>query len=274
MDRSLVWLASYPKSGNTWLRAFMGNYFFAHDRPMPLEDVKRVSSGDSSGPHYTEITGKAPADLTPSEQMRARLTVLRRIAGQAPMSLVKTHAANAAVTGVPLIPPALTRLAIHVVRDPRDVLVSYADHFGQTLEEAAGTMARPTARLLASDRVVAQYPGGWSQHTASWADARGFPVLCLRYEDMTADPERAFARVVEAMGAPLDRVALREAIERSSFRSLAAMEAEGGFSEASPNSARFFRQGRAGGWRETVPGPLAKRVRANHRAMMRRFGYA
>ena len=63
-SRTIVWLASYPKSGNTWLRAFLANYLFEGDGPASFEAVQRVSRGDSSGPAYAELSGRDPRELT------------------------------------------------------------------------------------------------------------------------------------------------------------------------------------------------------------------
>ncbi len=272
-NRSLIWLSSYPKSGNTWLRAFLGNYFFNHDGPMPLAMLKQISSGDSSGTHYSEITKKPAEKLTTAEQMQARQVVLSRIAGQAPMSLIKTHNANRMEAALPLIPEALTQLALYVIRDPRDVVISYADHFGLSFEDAAQALNDSSNGTPAGQKIVAQFMDSWSGHVRSWVDATDINVCTIRYEDMTADPETAFAKIVKSMGAPLDKATLKRAIKYASFDSLSKMEAKGGFEERSGAQERFFRKGRAGQWRDTLPEPIAARILADHGEVMARFGY-
>jgi hypothetical protein len=272
--RTIVWLASYPKSGNTWLRAFLANYLFEFDGPASFEAVQRISTGDASGPAYAELSGRDPRRLTLPEYVETRRRHLARIAnGGAPVNFVKTHAPNGRVGGAALIPAGLTRQAIHLVRHPLDLLVSYADHWGIGLAAAARQIADAKNAVPATARSAVQFLGSWSGHVASWTGARDFPVMTLRYEDMMADSERAFTAVLRHIGAPVDGAVLARAIDAASFRRLAAMETAGGFPERGPMQKRFFREGRIGQWHDAVPEAVAQRVIRDHRAAMQRLGY-
>ncbi len=272
--RTLVWLASYPKSGNTWLRAFLANYLLAGDGPASFEAVQRISTGNSSGPAYAELSGRDPQELTLQEYLETRRRHLLRIAtGGGAVNFVKTHAPNARFGGVRLIPAELTRQAIHLVRHPLDLLVSYADHWGIGLAEAARRIGDAKNAVPATPKSAAQFLGSWSDHVDSWTSARDLRVLTVRYEDMLADPPRAFAAILRHIGAPVDRGVLARAIEAASFPQLVAMETAGGFPERGPAQARFFRQGRTGQWRDVVPEAVAERVIRAHRPVMKRLRY-
>lgn len=272
--RTIVWLASYPKSGNTWLRAFLANYLFAFDGPASFEAVQRVSTGDSSGPAYAELSGRDPRKLTVPEYLETRRRHLSRIASSgAPVNFVKTHAPNICIGGSGLIPAELTRQAIYLVRHPLDLLVSYADHWGIGMAAAARQIADRKNAVAATPRSAIQFLGNWSEHVTSWTAARDFPVLTLRYEDMTADPKRAFTAVLRHIGAPVDGPVLARAIEAASFPQLVAMETAGGFPERGPMQKRFFRAGRTSQWHDAVPEAIAQRVIRDHRAVMKRLGY-
>jgi hypothetical protein len=272
--RTIVWLASYPKSGNTWLRAFLANYLFEFDGPASFEAVQRVSSGDVPGAAYAELSGRDPRRLTLPEYLDTRRRHLARIAtGGAPVHFVKTHAPNDRLGGAALIPAELTRQAIYLVRHPLDLLVSYADHWRVGMAAAARQIADPKNAVPATARSAFQFLGNWSAHVASWTGARDFPVLTLRYEDMTQDPARAFTGVLRHIGAPVDGAVLARAIEAASFRRLAAMEMAGGFPERGPMQKRFFREGRTGQWHDAVPETVSQRVIRDHRAAMQRLGY-
>ncbi len=272
--RTIVWLASYPKSGNTWLRAFLANYLFEGDGPASFAAVQRVSSGDCSGPSYAELSGRDPRALTLPQYLDTRGRHLRRIATNgAPVNLVKTHVANARIGGAWLIPAELTRQAIYLVRHPLDMLVSYADHWGIGLAEAARQIADPKNAIAPGEKTAAQFLGDWSGHVTGWTRARDFRVLTLRYEDLATDPEAAFTAVLRHIGAPVDRAVLARAIEAASFPVLAAMETAGGFPERGPAQQRFFREGRTGQWQDTVPDEIADRVTRDHRTVMKRLKY-
>ncbi len=236
--------------------------------------MHRISRGDSSGEEYAELSGRDPRELTMPEYLETRRRFLRRIATRGdPAYFVKTHSANRRINGVSLIPPELTRQAIYLVRHPLDMLVSYADHWGISLAKAARQIASPGNVVAAHPKMAAQFLGTWSEHVESWMGARDFPVLTLRYEDMLADPQRAFIAVLRHLGAPIDRDVLARAVEAASFPRLVAMETAGGFAERGPAQQRFFREGRAGQWRDAVPDEIAHQVTRDHRAVMKRLGY-
>ncbi|MEM7508029.1 MAG: sulfotransferase domain-containing protein [Pseudomonadota bacterium] len=273
MPKTLIWLASYPKSGNTWLRAFLANYFMQSDGPIPLDKIRHVSFGDSAAEPHLRGTPFNQYNLPSGQLLQLRNRWLLEISHRGAFNFVKTHNAHARLAQGWWIPAALTQTAIHIVRDPRDVLLSYADHWGIGLQDAASQMANPENKIPPNPKSVMQFLSSWSKHTESWMKTRDFRVLTVKYEDMLAEPEATFSKILEHIGAPLDQTVLRQAIDRASFRQLAADEAANGFSESGTKQKKFFRQGKAGCWHQSLPPDLADRIAANHRRVMKQLGY-
>ena len=271
--RTLAWLASYPKSGNTWLRAFLANYFIDSPEPVSINEMQKISFGDSSAPSYAELGGRDPMLLAPEQLAVLREQHLARVSNNAPVNFVKTHNANIRIGGRLMIPPRLTRAAVYILRDPRDMILSYADHFGLEPSAAASAIASTGNRIPANPRTVTQFLGSWSDHVRGWTRAKGFPVLVLRYEDMLEDASAAFAKVLRLIGAPVDAGILDQATRFASFEVLAAQEAAQGFREKGSIQAQFFRKGTAGQWREALAPEVAARLEADHGDQMRRHGY-
>jgi hypothetical protein len=113
----------------------------------------------------------------------------------------------------------------------------------------------------------------WSSHVLSWVHAPGLRVHVVRYEDLLADPSLHFAAAARFLGLPADEASLRRAIEASRFEELAGQEANKGFRERPRQAAKFFRSGRAGGWREELSAAQVARLVDAHEPVMRRFGY-
>jgi hypothetical protein len=272
--KSLVWLASYPKSGNTWLRAFLANYFIRSDAPLPFEQIQRVSHGDSGAPPLQQMAGgRDPRLMTPQQLIPLRTARLAEIARLGEVNFVKTHNAHIRIGSGWLIPAALTKAAIYVIRDPRDMLLSYADHWGVTPEAAVGQIANKNNSIAPNPKTVRQFISSWTENVKSWTRARDIRVLTIRYEDMLTDPHDVFTRVVRHVGAPFDAEALDLAIRHSSFDTLRQIEADQGFSEKGMAQERFFRKGEAGQWQATLDPALARRIEADHGPTMKRFGY-
>ena len=272
--KNLLWLASYPKSGNTWTRVFLANYLFNAKVPVPINQVHRLGMGDAVAEIYRRVArGKFdPRDVKAA--LTLRHPVLRGIAANgADVNFVKTHARRARIGGVELIPPELTRAAVYILRDPHDVVLSYARHYGGTPEQAVAAMAREDHIVLGEAGSAAQFVGTWSAHVTSWTRTRRFPVVVLRYEDLKADPAAGFSRILELIGVPVEAERLERAIRFSSFEEMQRQEAAHGFIERSPRAERFFARGESGRGREELAPALAERLAADHGPVMQEFGY-
>jgi len=234
--KSIVWLASYPKSGNTWTRLFLANYLFDCKTPLPINQVHRLGIGDAVVRTYEMVAGGPfnPADHRQALKLRPK--VLRGIvANDADMNFVKTHNAREKAFGVELIPREVTRSAVYVIRHPLDVALSYARHYGMSIEAAVDALSRSDNTISGNQYSVPQYLGRWSTHVQSWTRTRDFPVLVLRYEDLKADPTAGFRRLLGHLGFPVHEERLERAVRFSSFDELSAQEAKAGFVEKPPS---------------------------------------
>lgn len=276
MSAAIVWMASYPKSGNTWLRAVYSAW--RTGRPVRLNDL--MAEGGAARFTFDDAAGILSAALTGEEVelLRPRVDELLAREAKAPLAR-KTHDTLApGPAGEPAISAAATRAALYVVRDPRDVAVSLAHHQGRPIAWAVDTLENPDAKM--GESIEAPVPqllqriGTWSEHVRSWVDDPPFPVHVLRYEDCIATPVKTFGRVLGALNLePVDEGDVARAVERASFDRLAAAEADEGFRERPETSARFFRHGRAGSWRDELDPALTARVETAHGETMARFGY-
>lgn len=274
MKKSILWLASYPKSGNTWLRLFLTNYIVGAEQPVPINHLERYSTGDALATLYSKTAGKPIDTQDDTAVLQLRDRALSLIAGNgADVNLVKTHNKNRRVLGRRLIPPKMTRRAIYVVRDPLDMLVSYCDHYNLTPDVGAQQISDDNTVTLPEAKMVRQFLGSWSDHVESWTGAKQFPVTTIRYEDMLSDPTAVFTRVLKDIGAPADPARLERAIRFSSFGEASKQEAAQGFMEKSPTSKRFFRSGKAGTGRETLSDDVIAIVEQRHGEVMKKHGY-
>ena len=271
---ALIWLASYPKSGNTWLRAFLHNLLRNPDQAFDINRLTSFCIIDSLAHHYAHVAGRPAATMTPDEIARLRPDVHRLFTKASPdNSFVKTHLAFGLDAGVPTITPATTAGAIYVLRNPLDVAVSYAHHLGASIDETIALMARPGYRTQPSAEWVAEPMGSWSEHVASWVDAPLPRRHVVRYEDMHAAPIRTFGAIAAFLGLAPPRDRLERAIKLSSFKVLRDQEKRHGFAEKSTAAERFFREGRTEAWRQALTTDQARAIVAGHRPVMERFGY-
>jgi hypothetical protein len=270
----IIWLASYPKSGNTWLRVFLHNLL---RNPPAGYDINRIAdfcASDFSVVWYLP-TDWVPGNNWTEEQVgRARRKGHEAITKISPDSVfVKTHNALTVDRFGPLITLELTAGAIYIVRNPLDVVISYSHHLGETVDWTIGVLNDSTAETSKTPMQVPQPLRSWSEHVASWT-ARPHPGLhVIRYEDMLSEPERTFGGVAAFLGVRPPRERLLRAIKRSGFQQLQEREEVHGFRERTEHQKRFFREGRAGQWRDVLTQAQIDRVVQAHRPTMQRFGY-
>ncbi len=273
------WLASYPKSGNTWVRILLTNYLRDQDAPAAID--RRLEGGPVASARiwFDEWVGVEASTLDDETIECLRPEVYRRMAAEEPQPIyMKTHDAwKQTPAGDPLFPGDVTRGVVYIVRNPLDLAASLANHYAIDLERAVAQLCDARFALGRSVGELAdqlrQFTGDWSGHVRSWLDRSGLPCLTVRYEDLLGDTPKVFGEVVRFLGLPWNKTNLEKAVTFSSFAELRRQESEVGFPEKPGKSTAFFRRGVAGGWRQELSPVLSKRLIAAHGETMRRFGY-
>ncbi len=274
----LVWLASYPKSGNTWLRLLLRQVRNQAQGPVDLrayDDSLIVSRRET----FERVTGLVSSELLPAELVQLRPQVCWHFARQSPEPVyLKAHDRfDAPELGFAGAPGDIRQTAIYIVRDPRDVCVSFAHHIGLPIDETLTRMLNDRLYLSGGEMPqVEQFPqwlGRWDGHVQSWVDQDEVRLELLRYEDMLADPTSCLRRILQTIGLEADPMSVQRAVAQCEFSQLAKSEQRTGFVERPAQAAKFFRSGTAGGWRQALTPEQSDRIALEFGAVMRRFGY-
>lgn len=273
----IVWMASFPKSGNTWARTFLHNLariLAGEDEAQDINQMGRFSTWEIRKSNYTEALGFEPTDEHRNEIAAVRHKVQQTIADEYDgLIFVKTHQALVVDRGHSTINFAVTSGAVYIVRNPLDVAISYAHHMGRPIDDAITSMATRDVETAVTEKAVYEVYGSWSQHVHSWTRKPHPAIYVMRYEDMVADPTRTFGGLVRHMLLDATADQLATAIDRSSFEKLRAQEDRDGFRERPEVAERFFREGRAGQWREVLSTAQIDAIVREHAEEMERFGY-
>ncbi len=270
----IVWLASYPKSGNTWLRAFLHNYIAEAKTPYSINRLTDFSVSESNALFYQRYDKRPGASYSIADTQRLRPLVHRDLTElHDDLVFVKTHNACLTIQDIPLCTPECTEAAIYILREPRDVAISYSAYTGQSIDQIITFMNKSQAANRGTNAQVFEFLGSWSRHAVSWT-RQSRKLLILRYEDMLEHPRQSFGKVIDFLGGEAEPERLARAIKFSSFPVLTAQESEQGYAASAPNSAStFFRIGKAGQWRDVLTAAQALRIETDHQAIMRQFGY-
>ena len=269
------WLVSYPKSGNTWMRIMLQSL---RNKGAPVDIGEPIDSHILDRGEFERHFGVESSDLTEAEIDAVRPELHRAIArgSKVPLILRKVHdRCWRTASGERVFPPEVSRGAVYIVRDPRDVAVSFAHAYALDWEAAVHYLGDSTRFLARSSSRLAlqlsQPAGSWSEHVTSWLDDAAMPVILIRYEDMLVNSALELEKVARFLGIPAEACAQDAAA--SGFSTLREQEDKRGFRERVPAAARFFRQGRSGEGKEKLPVHLLTRIETDHGAVMNRLGY-
>lgn len=279
-ERGIYWLASYPKSGNTWFRFFLCNLLSDNNYPVTLNELSTGAIA-SSREWLDNVLGFDSADLYSDETRNLRPEIYQWTADnqEKEYSYHKIHDACVQLdSGKWLVSEAATAGAIYIIRNPLDVAISLAHHTSCTVDEGIEKLNDPLLRSQINHRnqlpkQVDHCLSTWSEHVRSWVDNPAIDTYVLRYEDMKYDPLNTFTHAADFLKLSTEANKINDAISFSNFDFLQAQEQEIGFKERPPKSTNFFRKGVAGDWQGTLTVKQIDRVIEHHHEVMQRFGY-
>lgn len=275
--KQIVWLASYPKSGNTWVRTFLDAYFIGD---VDLNEIVCSVTDDRADRHQIG-DGSNIIDMPIDIQHLARPMSLLRLVrifnenkyADVPL-FVKTHTPNMIANGVELLPSQLTKATIFLVRDPRDVAVSFAKHMGTDIDTAIQWMDEKLKTLKATGSRTMDLISSWGEHTKSYLLDDCHNTLVIKYEDLRENPVDQFVKILKHSGVEPDIERVKQAVEKVDINRLKQKEQEGGFKESSPFAKnQFFGKGEVGGWTNKLTPLQSRRIEKLFNSMMRKMGY-
>lgn len=277
---SVFWLASYPKSGNTWFRIFLRNLLEDSDKPV---SINKLSTGQRIGSArfwLDDTLGFDSADLYQEEIDHLRPRIYDWTAAQAEgPSFHKIHDACWQLkSGEWLISRKATAGALYFIRNPLDVAISYANHWQCPIDQVIQRMSETENCLCKNNHSflseqTEQRLLTWSEHVTSWVDNPVFDVHVIRYEDMKHQTQRIFTDAVNFLRLPNESSKISKALRFSDFKVVQKQESEQKFRERPPKAERFFRKGIAGDWQQTLSAKQIDQIINDHADVMARFGY-
>lgn len=279
--QKIVWLSSYPKSGNTWLRLLIDAYLL--QKEPDINNILGSVADDNSLRHAIGLPGHDVREMPIDIQGLTRPMSLLRLVlefndGPHPdlPCFVKTHTANILANGIELLPAALTKAVICLVRDPRDVVFSYAKHMGIDIDQAIERMNDRYQILQTTQEhaKVSDVISSWGKNVSSYLQGDCHNIRLFKYEELKKEPEVVFSAMLEHAGIDPDPERVKKAVEFTQLSKLQAQEAKKGFSESSPHAKnQFFGKGESGTWKDKLTPLQKRRIEKYFGPVMKKLGY-
>jgi hypothetical protein len=276
----VTWIASYPKSGNTWTRAFLTS-LNGGGCEVNINGLGTITIASATLP-FEFATGLRVTDLTEDEIETLRPEAHQFLADKAENDyFLKVHDAYIYTKKkVPMFPADASKGAIYLLRNPLDVAVSWANHCGISIEDSVNALNNGSyslsVRMPGRGGIVNQLRQRmmtWGEHVMSWVDAREIQVLPIKYEDMKHDTLNTFTKMVKFANLDKTKEEIEGAIEATRFEKLQKQEQEKGFREKRSGCDSFFKSGRSGYWREHLTDEQVNEIIEHNGEVMKCFGY-
>ena len=278
-QENIIWVVSYPKSGNTWVRLFL--YFILTKAKSIMEDFPSLHEFPVASNRllFDEYLGVSSSDLTNDEIQNLRPSIYKEISKVSDgLKLFKVHDAFTLTTdGHPVFPPEISRAVVYIVRNPLDIVISSASHTNRSITSCIESLNDPGYTIASgTDELKAQVPqflGSWSDHVNSWLEQRLLPVILIKYEDLLFDSAKEFDRVLKILGIHATEEVFNLALKNCDFEHLRYLEKKHSFREKPIQSKQFFREGKAEIYRDKLDPEQIREISAKHSRLMNRFGY-
>ena len=277
--KNIIWLVSYPKSGNTWVRIFLqhiiGNVSIDSGLIPPLHNIPIASNRVL----IDRLLGVASSNLTADEIKDLLPSVYCELSAQnAGIQVLKLHDSFGRTSqGEPIFPHEITHSAIYIVRNPLDIVVSYSFPSGKPFASIIDQLNDPMFEISRSIRglkpQVIQHLGSWSEHVSGWTKQKKIPVIILTFEQLLKNSSNVFRDLLDQLKIPYEEKTFGMALEACDFSRLRKQEAENGFREKPLQAQSFFRSGKQDDYSNYLSNEQIERVIKTHHHVMDKFGY-
>ncbi len=281
----IIWLASYPKSGNTYVRAFLSAYYFSENGQFDFSQILNIEQF----PHEKFYSEKVNSMDEASKQW---MPIQKKIIQNKKIKFLKTHSFLGNYKGNIFTSPETTLGAVYIVRDPRNVLSSLKNHFSLNDEKALKMIKDKERWLMSNNGSYASYTyiSSWSNNYISWLTNNKFRRLFVRYEDLISNKYETFRDIIVFTNTLMNRVEgvdkskLQKAIETTNFNILKKKEISETFNGSesnfknwrkyhSENKNLFFNLGPENNWEKILKTKISNEIKISFEKEMKELKY-
>ena len=278
----IVWLASYPKSGNTLLRSLLSSYFFSNDGDFKFNHLYKISQFPAVH-HFTSL-GINIADE--NEVFKNFINAQNLINKQnKSLKFFKTHSALCKMNDCNFTDLKNTLGVIYIVRDPRNVVTSYAHHYNLNINEATDALLDKSSFLVKTEKNCKAFMGSWDFNYNSWKKFESKKkYLLIKYEDLVNKKRNTLLKIfrfLESLGVSkfkIDMVKLNKAIKSTEFDKMKDLEKKEVFYEGvldikTGKRKVFFNLGPKNDWRRILDQKNKDKIEKFFKNEMTELGY-
>jgi len=282
----IFWIASYPKSGNTWLRTLISSYYYSKDGIYSDNIIKRIGQFPEKR-HFTEF--KYDKNII-TDTSRLWIKAQQKINQDKQLRFFKTHNAFGALNNQKFTDRENSIGCIYIVRDPRNIITSLKNHYEMNDEQALKWMANEKQFIYDVQNLEKdgysdfQFISSWETNYKSWTVQKQIPIKFVKYENLLNETYMVFKDIVEfinnltGINKKIDRERLKNSVQSTSFNKLKNNEKKHGFSEAilskkTNKKIPFFFLGPENDWRKVLSDDLKTKLNETYKKNLKELSY-
>ena len=260
----IIWIASYPKSGNTWVRSFLSSYIYKNAKSFNFSDLEKIRAFPSD--LEINFLRKKYGKYKFTHMAEHWDIFQKNIINKNKYTFLKTHNALVNIKNFSFTNLNNTLGLIYIIRDPRDVAISYSSHLNLNLKDTINHMQNINLTEKTPDNLDRTLITSWSNHYNSW-NLLPKKKIVIRYEDLIDNPESSFLKILQYLNQIIpihvDKKLITQTIELVNFNKLKLLESENGFIEnKSPKkNHKFFKEGKKKQWVVNLPRNLQDKIK-------------
>tara|TARA_B100000963_G_scaffold68339_1_gene56572 strand:+ start:2031 stop:2864 length:834 start_codon:yes stop_codon:yes gene_type:complete len=275
----IIWLASYPKSGNTWVRMFLNSLIFTSDATVNINNIKLGQFPNRR--YFQDITNNiddVKEFIQNCNYAQSKLNLDNKI------KFFKTHNAFWKIGQHHFTDDENTRGVIHIVRDPRNVITSIKNHYDHKSYEEAIKFMKDENKIIGvkgstNEEDLPTPISSWKLHYKSWKNLVNFKseYILIKYEDLLKDPIGQFTKITafieKITEIKFNEKNIHKSIQNTKFENLKKQEELEGFKEKPKNSKKFFNLGPSNDWRNLLDKNIREEIEISFKNEMLDLGY-
>ncbi len=280
----IFWIASYPKSGNTWIRALISAYYYSQDGLFTEQLIKKIGQF----PEKVHFNGFDYNQEIVTDTTKFWIKAQDRINEDRKIKFKKTHNCLSSINGYQFTNKKNTIACIYVIRDPRNLITSLKNHYELDYDEALKFMINEKKYIYdyhkQNDYSDFQFISSWENNFLSWKNQNDFPIKIIKYEDLLNNTYFTFENLIKFINKILkinedvNVNKLKNSINTTSFKKLKKYEKNFGFSEAvnSKNNRKnipFFYLGPDNNWKKILDENFQNKLNVIFNKSLKFFSY-